>query len=195
MRDTAAIILAAGFSRRMGVQKLLLPINGVPLLQRTLDVISGFPFKNVILVSTLIVANCVKTHAQIVINPAPELGQSSSMRLGIQGANPGDSLFFFTGDQPLLDAETLSAILAADDEDSIVFPKTTQGIAKNPTLFAPRFRDELCAVTGDMGGREVRNRHPGACRPVTVADERVLLDVDTVEDYEKVLRILDGKEG
>ena len=195
MRDTAAIILAAGLSRRMGEQKLLLPVNGVPLLQRTLDVIAEFSFTRTILVSTLTIANQIKTTAQVIINPAPEQGQSGSMHLGILAAKPEESLLFFTGDQPLLNHETIAKILAADDGRSIVYPQTSGGIPKNPVLFAPRFRGELLAVTGDMGGRQVRNRHPGACRPVTVSDERVLMDIDTMEEYMELLRITDGKEG
>ena len=195
MRPTAAIILAAGLSRRMGTAKLLLPIDGAPMLQRTLDLVAAFPFARTILVTIPMVAQKVKTSAQVIINPTPEAGQSSSLRLGVLAANLGESLLFLTGDQPFLDRETLSAILEADDGQSIAYPETAEGLPRNPTLFAPRFRAELLALTGDIGGRQLRNRHPEACRPVQVPDEKTLMDVDTPEEYQTVLRMIERNIG
>ena len=190
MRKTAAIILAAGFSRRMGPQKLLLPMGGVPMLQRTLDVIADFPFVRRVLVTLPNVAEGIETDAQVVYNPAPESGQSSSLRLGVFAAQPGESLFCFTGDQPFLTREILSDILAADDGQSIVYPQGPDGSPRGPTLFAPCFREELLALTGDMGGRQLRNRHPRALRPISVPNPGALMDVDTPEEYKMALRIL-----
>ena len=189
MRATAAIILAAGLSRRMGVPKLLLPVDGAPMLQRTLDSVSGFPFTRIVVVTIPSVAADIKTDAQVIFNPAPEAGQSGSLRLGILAAQPGESLFFFTGDQPLLNRGILSAILESDDGQSIVYPQGSDGTPRGPTLFAPCFREELLALTGDTGGRYLRSRYPEACRPVQVSDAKYLMDVDTPEDYETALAI------
>ena len=191
MRAAAAIILAAGLSRRMGEAKLLLPIDGAPMLQRTLDLTAAFPFARTILVTVPHVARAVKTAARVIINDAPETGQSGSLRLGVLAAKPGESLLFLTGDQPLLDRETLSRILEADDGQSIVYPETAEGLPCSPTLFAPYFREALLALTGDTGGRQLRNRYRDACRAVQVPDEKVLMDVDTPEAYQAVLRLLE----
>ena len=189
MRATAAIVLAAGLSRRMGAPKLLLPVGGVPMLQRTLDLVAGFPFTRWVLVTIPGVAAGIKTEAQVILNPLPEEGQSSSLRLGVLAARPGESLFFFTGDQPLLNREILSAILESDDGQSIVYPRGPDGTPRGPTLFAPCFREELLALTGDTGGRYLRSRYPEACRPVPVSDAKVLMDVDTPKDYKTMLEI------
>ena len=186
MSGVTAIILAAGLSTRMGKQKLLLPVRGKAMLQHTLDLAAGMSFVRSVLVTTPEVAKWVETEAEIVINPAPETGQRGSVRLGVLAAEPGDRLLFLTGDQPFLDEATLSAILAADDGNSIVYPTGADGVPKSPVLFAARFRADLLALTGDEGGRQIRRRYPEACRAVRVVDEQALLDIDTPEAYEGI---------
>jgi len=212
MRETTAIVLAAGLSRRMGdgvyedggcsaylahgmprcasptggVQKLLLPVDGAPMVQHTLDLIERLPFTRRVLVTVGSVAEAVQTSAEIVYNPAPELGQSGSVRLGVLAAGEADSLMFFTGDQPFLDEATVRAILAQDDGESIVYPTGVDGLPKSPTLFASCFRETLLALQGDEGGRQVRRQFPARCRGVLVQDERALLDVDTPSEYARI---------
>jgi len=168
----------------MGAQKLLLPIGGKPMIQHSLDLAARFPFTRSVLVTTQAIADQVDWAGEIAINPAPEQGQSTSVRLGVQAAEPGDSLLFLMGDQPLLDEATITAILAADSGERIVYPVGPDNQPKSPTLFAPRFRADLLALTGDGGGRQVRRQYPAACWPVTVADGKLLLDIDTPVDYE-----------
>ena len=195
MRNTTAIVLAAGQSSRMnGIQKLLLPIGGVPMLQHTLDLAARFPFfTRTILITTPEVARQMQTTAQIVINPTPEAGQSSSVILGVQAAQPDTGLLFLTGDQPLLDAATLHTILAADDGDCIVSPITSDGTPKSPVLFAPRFRAALLTLQGDTGGRQIRQQFPAACKAVRIPNEQALLDVDTPADYKEMLTHWEGR--
>jgi len=187
--NVTAIVLAAGQSRRMGAEKLLLPVEGVPMVQRTLDLIEELPFAKRILVTVPSIAEVVRTDSEIVYNPTPELGQSLSVRLGILAAEAFSSLLFFTGDQPFLDAATVRAILAAYDGENIVYPIDSDGQPKSPTLFAPRFREDLLALEGDEGGRQVRRRYPEVCCEVRIGDPRVLFDVDTPMDYEEIKRM------
>ena len=91
------------------------------------------------------------------------------------------------GDQPFLDEATLAAILAADDGTSIVYPAGPDGVPKSPALFAACFRENLLALSGDEGGRQVRRRYPAACRAVLVENARTLMDIDTWEDYERIV--------
>lgn len=195
MRETTAIILASGLSRRMdGVQKLLLPLGGLPMLQHTLDLVASLPFSRTILVTVPAVARQLQTTAEAILNPAPEMGQSSSVRLGVQAALPGTSLLFLPGDQPLLDTATLHAILAADDGASIVYPVTADGTPKSPVLFAPRFREALLTLQGDEGGRQLRRQFPAACRAVPVSSDHILSDVDTPAEYEEILTHWEGRK-
>jgi len=164
------------------------------MVQRCLDLTEQMPFSQCVLVTTAEVALQVETGAEIVIHPAPEAGQSGSVRLGVLAAEPGDSLLFLPGDQPFLDTATLSAILAQDDGAHIVYPVGSDGVPRSPVLFGARFREALLTLRGDEGGRQLRRRYPEACRAVEIADERVLLDVDTWAEYERIHAPLFGGE-
>jgi len=184
--NVTAIVLAAGLSRRMGTEKLLLPVDGVPMVQRTLDLLESLPFAKRVLVTVPSIAKVVRTDAEIIYNPTQELGQSLSVRLGVLAAEASSSLLFFMGDQPFLDVSVVEAILAAHDGENIVYPADLNGQPGSPVLFAPRFREDLLVFQGDEGGRQVRRRYPEACCEVQIADSRALLDVDTPMDYEKI---------
>ena len=164
------------------------------MLRHTLDLIAGFPFAQTILVTVPAISEQVDTGAQIVINETPETGLASSVRLGVLAAEPGNSLIFFPGDQPLLDRKTISALLDADDGASIVYPQGSDGTPRSPTLFAPCFRAPLLALTGDEGGRAVRRSNPQACRPMPISDANLLLDVDTLEDYRNIRAIYETED-
>ncbi len=178
------IILAAGLSARMGENKLLLSCMGRPLLLRALDVALGLALSSVILVTRQETAAGlgIPPKVRLVYNPAPERGLSSSIRLGL-GQARGEGYLFFMADQPLLDRATAAAVLALADAASIVVPRHA-GTPGNPVFFPAAFRGELMSLQGDLGGRQVRDRHPEACRYVDLADPAPLLDVDTREQYE-----------
>jgi len=186
--NVTAIVLAAGQSRRMGEQKLLLPIDEVPMVQHILDLIGSLPFSKRILVTVPEIAGVIRTSAEILLNPTPELGQSLSVHLGVLAAPESESLLFFTGDQPFLEASIIHKILEADDGWSIVYPMDMNGQPKSPTLFAPRFRETLLALQGDAGGRQIRQQFPEVCREVRIENPWALLDVDTPAEYERIKR-------
>jgi len=189
MRATTAIVLAAGLSTRMRAQKLLLSVDGKPMLQHGLDLVRGLPFSRRVLVTTPEVAEQVEMAGiELVINPVPEAGQSGSVQLGVLAAPPDDSLLFLMGDQPFLDAVTLEALLAADDGQRIVYPVGPGNTPRSPVLFGPRFREALLALRGDEGGRQLRRQYPGACLPVRIQSEWVLLDIDTPADYREAAK-------
>lgn len=182
------IILAAGLSRRMGANKLLLPYRGRPLLQHAIDLVASLPLDARILVTRQdnLPMLRVPDSFLVVFNERGELGQSESLRLGLQQAH-GEAFIFFQGDQPLLDRETALAVLARSTQRHIVFPEH-RGRPGAPVCFPARFRKELMAVTGDCGGREVRDAHPDDCLRVSVTSAAVLLDVDDPESYRSLPR-------
>lgn len=185
---TDAIIQAAGLSNRMGRNKLRLPYRDKPILQHTIDLVESLPFASVHLVTRqeTIAGMQVPEHFHVIFNLEPERGQSSSMKLGLASA-AGDGYLFFQADQPLLDRATVMAVLVEAGPDRIVVPEYA-GVPGNPVFFAARFKEELMAVTGDQGGRSVRDAHPECCHRVLVDSPGPLWDVDTQEKYHVLLR-------
>lgn len=191
--EITAIILAAGFSRRMeGKDKLLLPFRGKALLTHTLQLVAGLPFARRLLVSTPNRLDIVELpdNMHAVLNFHPERGQSESVRLGVEAAPATGAYLFFTGDQPLLNAKAIRPLLEQADDCHIIYPQVV-GRPASPTLFPARFRGDLLALSGDTGGRAVRAAHPDACRPVEVHNQDGFYDIDTEEDYHRLLKEYD----
>lgn len=180
------IILAAGLSRRMGENKLLLPFKGKPVLQHVLDLAIRLPLADIVLVSREDTAAQVNIHKPIrlVLNHSPESGQSHSMHLGLQ-ASEAEGYLFMVADQPLLDKKTVELLLEQADAQSIVLP-VHNGKPGNPVFFAGCFKGELLAVQGDKGGKEVIKAHPKACKLVETSSPLPLADMDTPEQYQNI---------
>jgi len=203
----SAIMLAAGLSARMGGRdKLLLEYMGKTLLQRAVELLDSLPVSEKILVTTgarlkhicdlpcLAVPGVTagETAARapgappairVVINPAPETGQSKSLRLGL-GAASGEWFLFLTGDQPLLTPGHIQPMLelAERNADKIIFP-SINGKPCSPSLFAASFRDELLSLTGDTGGRAVRDKSPQACLAFVAEYPEGFIDIDDEAGY------------
>ena len=100
---------------------------------------------------------------------------------------------FLTGDQPLLDEELLECLLAKDKPGHIVIPRSCRGPC-SPVLFCASFREELMGTTGDIGGRDVWGKHPEQCLFVEVPNSVRLMDIDTPEQYRRLLAYDEGGE-
>ncbi|MNP49295.1 MobA-like NTP transferase domain protein [compost metagenome] len=94
---------------------------------------------------------------------------------------------FFTGDQPLLSKLTIKKMIDAfkNNPQNIVVPRYKERNG-SPVIFSSIFIDELKALRGDKGGREVIKRNKDSLIFVEVENEYELMDIDTWEDYEKL---------
>lgn len=185
-----AILMAAGYSRRFQTDKLMLPLQGKPLLAHTMEAISICPFSQKLLVyrNDAAVTLAEQYQFQYIENIHAEQGQSASLRLGVQHAAPDSALMFFTGDQPYLTPEIIKTLIETYHQNphSIIIPELN-GQNKSPTIFPSSFRDELLKITGDMGGRKVIMQHPQQIHKVPFIDELAFFDIDTPKNYETAL--------
>ena len=193
-----AIIMAAGFSERFGNgNKLLVPFRGKPLVCHTLDLICAMPrFERVFVVyadekvaALARPAMAAGRPVSLIYNPAPEKGQGESALLGVKAADRAAAAsgeepvyyLFLPGDQPLLDAGTVSVLLDAAKPGCIVQPGPN-----SPTLFSASFRDELFALKPGEHPRLLKSRYPHAVITVEPPDPAVLADIDTQSDWERL---------
>ena len=183
------LLTAAGSGSRFGEDKLQLPVAGQPMGVHALEVLSKAPFDLRVLVTSedkeYLIDAAKKQGYAIVINPAPERGMSSSVRLGtehIDRSGAYDGILYAVADQPHLTAATVERLIKAfvNAPDCIWAPEAN-GKRGNPVIFPATLFSELLAVTGDRGGRQVIAAHPELLRTVAAAPEE-LKDIDTKEN-------------
>ena len=219
---TAAIILAAGSSSRMGGgrHKLLLPLADRPVLAHVIDATLQSKARPVIIVLGHQAAQVREriapfiTHSAIthVENPDYLQGMSTSLRAGLtylqsmqsdtsQPSDTVDSALVLLGDQPLITARIIDALIdmRRATRASIVAP-IYNGKRGNPVLFAANLFSELLQVSGDEGGRTVVERHRQEVATVELGDAMDVMDtmanydVDTWEAYQQVVELWQQKK-
>ncbi len=187
----ACLLTAAGSGVRFGEDKLHVPIHGQPMGIHAVQALAHVPFALRVAVTSrdknyLIEAAEAKGFA-VVINPDPERGMSSSVRLGtahIMEAGAYDGILYAVADQPNLTSATIQRLIEAFEEtpDSI-WALEAEGKRGNPVIFPAALFGELLEVKGDRGGRQVIAAHPGSLRTIPAEIEE-LMDIDTKEDMQ-----------
>jgi molybdenum cofactor cytidylyltransferase len=186
----AAIILAAGGSRRFGSPKQLAWWNGQTFLERAVDIALASEARPVIVVLGAEAEQCravLKDQpVAIVENKNWAIGQSSSMQTGLMALpdNIGSALFLLV-DQPKIRGETVDAVIERYRQTMgpVVWPEL-DGRRGNPVLFDRALFAELHQVRGDTGGRPLLEAYRRQAERLAVTDHGILLDFDHPRDLE-----------
>ena len=185
----AAILLAAGKSRRMGSCKQLLPLGDSSVIARCLGTLFEAGIDRIAVVVSPEgegVAEAARKYPVIIVtNPEPEGDMASSVRAGRDAlAACASGVIVFLCDYPLVSAGTVAGLIAghAASPGSIIIPchREKRG---HPLLFPRAILDELA---GDMILRDLVRSDPERIRRLDVDDPGVLLDMDTPEDYRHI---------
>jgi molybdenum cofactor cytidylyltransferase len=186
----AAVMLAAGLARRMGRQKLLLQLQGKPVVRWSVEHIVSH-VEDVVVVTgpedTAIRQALEDLPVRFAVNPRPQDGQGTSIAAGIAALKPWTTAALIAlGDQPRMPAAVVPALLDAFRRSgkAIVAP-VYQGVHGTPVLFSSEVFGELRALTGDAGARAVVKANPERVEAVAF-DLAMPPDVDTPEDYAKL---------
>jgi molybdenum cofactor cytidylyltransferase len=186
----AAVILAAGASRRMGQPKQLLPVGGQPMVRRVTEAVCAAGLKQVVVVlgarAEAIAEALQDLPIQLVTNHIWQAGLSTSISAGLSALRPEiDAVLLILADQPNLEPELLGTLVDHYRATGapIVAPFYA-GRRGNPVLFDRALFDELEQVHGDRGGRVIIARHGAHLARVDVDDPSVISDIDTLADYE-----------
>jgi molybdenum cofactor cytidylyltransferase len=191
---TAAIILAAGSASRMGRLKQLLDWGGRPLVRVVAEHALAARLDRVLVVvgaaGDAVTAALVGLPVDIVENPAYGEGQSTSLRAGVIALGPevGAALVLL-GDQPFVTPAIVEQLVGAwRVSDAAIVAPLYRGQRGNPVLFARAVFAELMAIQGDQGARAILAADPARVRTVLFDDDLPLADIDTPEDYERLVR-------
>lgn len=185
-----AIIMASGYSRRMKKNKLLLEYKGKMLIQQTIDMILKCDFSQIILVAREkeIIQLGKSSGLTVIENKKADRGISESIKLGVTYAGNRDGYMFFTADQPLLNVDIINKLLQSfcQDKAHIIVPHYA-GRRGSPVIFPKKFKQDLLHLEGDVGGKIIINKYFEQVRFLEIDNEKSLFDVDTQEDYKKIL--------
>jgi len=189
----SAIVLAAGLSRRMTQNKLLLPLEGKPIIEYVLAAVHEcHPDESILVAQDEALFEIGRAYGfQQVKNPEPEKGQSMSVKLGVAAAKNTNSYLLIVGDQPLLSIPTLRKIMdcSIENPDCIIVP-LFDGKYRNPVIFPSLFKENLLALTGDTGGRSIIRNNPDKVLSIEIDDPFSFSDVDTPESYERMKSLI-----
>ncbi len=186
-----AVVLAAGESRRMGTQKLLLPFDETTVagaVVRTAQASRAGRTLVVLGADREAVRRELETRGvEFVVNENYPLGMLTSIQAGFK-ALPGEAraAVILLGDQPFLVSRVIDEVIAAYENGGkgIVIP-TCQGRRGHPALIDIKYRDEVLAIAPADGLRRLILAHPDDILEVDVADPNILRDLDTPEDYQE----------
>lgn len=188
-----AIVMAAGASSRMpGSQKLLLDVDGTPMVKHVMEAASeGGCHQVVVVYSADAVRQAVDGTAELVFNPNAKTGMASSLQVGLRALRPEiEAAVVLLGDQPLVGSRTVAALLRQwRREGSRPAVAVAQGKDEwaPPVVLSRELWGEIYELKGDAGARQVLRGRPELLDLVPAPGRQD--DVDTPEDYAKIVKL------
>ncbi len=187
----AAVVLAGGFSARMGHFKPLLPIGQETI---TDHVIATFLSARVDVF--LVVGHRqddikagIKSHdITIIFNPDYERGMFTSIQAGLRRLSPGyEAVFILPVDIPLVQTATIELLMETETKNPgrIIYP-VFEGRRGHPPLIPVSLVSAILGWKRGGGLKAALEAHRALALEVPVTDANILFDIDTPEDYEKL---------
>jgi molybdenum cofactor cytidylyltransferase len=184
-----AIVLAAGKSERMGRPKALLPFRGRTFLENILEAISRSSIERTYVVlghHREVIERSVRL-PEIVFNANYEQGMVTSLQAGIRALPPSTiASFLFLVDHPLVEPGTIEAMVPSAAPNRIVQP-VFEGRRGHPVLLGAEILEEILLLPSSQGADFVTRKDPFRIIEVPVDTAGILVDVDTPEEFHKLL--------
>lgn len=187
----SALILAAGKSSRMGDNKQLLPLKKSTILRSVIKNVLKTEVNDVYVVlgadAELIYDHIQDLDVRVVVNKNYADGLSSSIKVGLEHLKKEDAALIILGDQPLISSQYWNTIIstASKNPDKII-ASNYGGFKGVPALFPKNYFDELFTLNGDLGAKHLLNSSKNDV--LTVNSPVDLLDIDTPEDYNRLIK-------
>jgi molybdenum cofactor cytidylyltransferase len=188
MKDVAAIVLAAGRSRRMGQFKPLLPFGDRTVIDHCIDNLRRGGVENVVLVLGHKAVE-LKKHLQdaavtFAVNPQPDSEMSVSVVQGVSQIPTSNRAILITpADYPAVPPDVVASIIDAWEKGAGLVVPTWQGRGGHPVLLDSAFRDELLKLGPNSDLRGLLRSHPNQVLRLPVDSAYIARDMDTWDDY------------
>lgn len=198
MVKISAIILAAGLSRRMGKEnKLFLEFKGKALVEWVIEKVKASIVDEIILVTSELSNDTLNAFAnekvKVVDNPDYKIGMTTSIQKGVATASENSKGYMVClGDQPLIEISDYNLIINSFKNS---YPKNSQLITVpsfeskkgNPVIFSSFYKEQILAHQEPEGCRKIIQNHKDNVSKINIKSPFILQDIDTKEEYEKLL--------
>ena len=188
------VIMASGMARRFGSNKLLHDFHGEPIMVRILRSVkqAGIHYPIVVTRHPEVAEICKNEGTPVIVHDLPK--RSDTVRLGMEYLlehHPDvEGIMFAASDQPCLKARSIVNLCRSFESDSEkIYRLSFAGEVGNPVLFPRSTFPELMDLPEGKGGGAVVKRHPELVQLVEASDQRELIDVDTPEILEQLLKM------
>jgi molybdenum cofactor cytidylyltransferase len=187
----AAIILAAGQSRRMGQPKMLLPWGGTTVLGKVIETLKAAGMDDLVVVTGGArdqVEAIIGKSARVVFNAEYSSSEMlSSVQCGLGAIKPeARAALICLGDQPQVQMGSVQVILHEYESTgaSLIVP-SYQMKRGHPWLVARELWEEILEMKSPESPREFLNHHAKEIRYINMDTPSILADLDTPDDYLK----------
>lgn len=189
----AAVVLAAGESRRMGRPKALLPIEGETFIERIVGALRRTSADGVFVILGHNAGDMRRSvehlPVEILVNPDYQRGQLSSLQVAIRHLTrvpDCEGMLVHLVDHPYIDADLVDRMIRRFRESGklIVVPRFGDRRG-HPVLFSSQLFPELLSAPIEEGAKAVVNAHRGETLEIDTENEGITLDIDTPELYRR----------
>jgi molybdenum cofactor cytidylyltransferase len=187
---SVAVVPSAGSAERFGGKKLLTPIDGEPLLDRTISALLNGGVDQIIVVvgpdaddQKHDVNAFSDPRVWPVVNPDPSRGMFSSLQAGMAEAE-GDAQVVLPADMPFIQSGTVAILLDVFRSRPAIVSPRYQGKRGHPVILPPSLRDEIRAAGPTITLHDILKKHPDLRVDVDVEDRGVVRDVDRMADLD-----------
>ncbi len=194
----SGVILAAGKGARMGRDKLLMPFRGKPMLQHVIDAARRSRLEGVTVVlpqASELERSLDLDGCELVVSTHRELGQAESLKAGLRHVkDDADGCMVLLGDQPLMTTETIDNLVWAFSQQPECWVAPVQeSMRGNPITIPSGWFPKVFELEGDTGARPLLGSPGVALRLVRINEVGPFIDVDTEDQYQRLLKCYDAK--
>ena len=200
-KKISSVLLCAGQSSRMGQEKALLRVGNETVITRILNNLYPISESIIIVVSKnfekikqhLTGSYLELTNVHLVVNESAEKGMFTSIKKGLSHATRDLPTLLHMIDQPFVPEEIYGKLIENLDIEHQIFQPSTivddLPRAGHPIIFNPQFRDFVISQPDDSNLRELIRQHTSKRKFLEVEDNRILQNLNTIEDFEKYKEI------
>jgi molybdenum cofactor cytidylyltransferase len=189
-----AVILAAGQSRRMGRNKMLLPYGASTVIETIVTEVTACPAVTDVVVATghepdRIAALLTSSPARCVLNPAYARAEMLvSLQVGVRALSADvQAALIVPGDHPRLRRDVIQRVIDEYQPGALVIP-SYQMKRGHPILIDRMWWADLLALPETASLREFIRAHEAHIHYVVVETDSVLKDIDTPEEYDALFK-------